>query len=107
MRESVYIETVMNAANDAAHLMGGVFDEIAAAGFERLRIHPYDARTKASGHARDEQRGYDHVATADIDFVLETDRYGLRSVCGRKIAIVGHDSLNARMTPCGQREHKI
>ena len=107
MRQRVHVQPVMDAADHAAHLMRGVLDEIAAAGFERLRVHPHDARTETPGHMRRGERGHDHVAAADIDLVFETNRDRLRRVRRCQIAIVSDDALDARMAPRRQRQHQV
>ena len=52
MFQRIDIHAVVNAAHHAAHLMGRVLDEISAARFKRLRVHPHDAGAEPARHMR-------------------------------------------------------
>src|SRR3569833_4537236 len=85
--------------------MRRVFDEIAAAWLERLRIHPHAMRAEAAAHVRQRSYRYDFVAAADIDLVRQTKRYRLRRIGRLEIAVIRDDARDAGSPPRRERHH--
>lgn len=89
-----YIDRVADGTDARGYGVTGVLEEVAAAGFERLRGEPDDGGFEVIGY-----RGWgvccgNEIASADVALVFKGDRDGERRSGGFELAVEGDDALN-------------
>ncbi len=99
MLPSVSVDSMPNCCNAAGNRLRSNPQDVIASESERLPVHPDHISGKLVGQLRSVVRSRQNVATTDIDFVFQRNGNRILGFGGDKVAIVGHDPLDARGPP--------
>ena len=84
-----------------------LLEPVLLAGHQRLFGHPDDRRLELLLDSRHVARPHDHVAAADVDFVVERERDRLRRERFVQLAVERDDRLHAARLPRRQRHDLV
>jgi hypothetical protein len=87
----VHVDLVLDLGDRRRHGARADLDPVRATRQQRRVIHPQQVRGELVGDFGRALRGGDHVAAADIDFVLQRERDRLAFVRALQLAVGGHD----------------
>ncbi len=96
------IDPVFNLRDDGLDGLCAVLEEIFFVWLQRTDVHPANARAQIGFHAGQQIEADNHVATADVNVVFQTDRHGLRAERFIHRTVVSPDVLHGRLDRAGQ-----
>src|SRR4051794_37625471 len=88
-------------------LLRRVFQQIRPVDLHRIGRHPDYRRFETSRHMRHARGPDQHVAPADVDLIIQTDRYRLRRISFFQITVECNDRLHTTRPTRRQHHHPI
>jgi len=100
----VDVDLVLDRGDRGCHLLGAELQEVAAAGQHRLVAHPKEMGGELVGHLGPGLGIDQHVASGDVDLLIEDDGHRIAGGGAREFAIGRDDALD-RGGPAGLGHH--